>query len=363
MRAFLVASIPVLVLSANFAFAGSVSNSDLYQNGNSNGATINQTTGTGTASNSSRVYQGDTYLNDYNLSNNSVVNVTQIGGADTRTTSEIYQNDSGQNASVSQDARNGGSQTSKIWQFQGSGNSATVTQISAYATDDQQSYITQNGSGQVTVTQYGPSDYSSVTQTAGGNSGGGWTGGSAWVALGATVNQSGTSVNTSYVTQSAAYSSAGVTQNGTGGTNWSQAYQADGYYNDVQLYQTNSGGSNWSNISQGGGNWNGISLNQTASTSLSNLSGVAQNGSEDWALISQNGSGGTNTSQLNQNSGSNNTGLVYQTANGGTNWSNIDQGGGNGNYVYLSQTAASGVSNISHITQNGNSNQASVTQH
>jgi hypothetical protein len=365
MRKLLIASVLALVWPAGSVSAQSGNYSNLFQNGVSNTAAIDQTGGIGIASNSSRVYQGDIYFNDGAPSNSSVVQVTQIGGTNTGITSEIYQNGTGQRATVFQDARNGGSQESVIWQFQGSGNSATVTQVGAHPADYQQSFVKQTGNGQVTVFQYGPADYSYVTQTGGGNSGEGWVGwegAAGWRTLGVTVNQGGSSANSSSVTQEAYNSSVGVAQNGTGGINWSEAYQTAGSNNNIQISQTGSGGSNWSSISQGGGNWNGIYLSQTAVTGLSNSSGIVQNGSADWALVEQEGSGGSNTSQLNQLSGDYNTAIINQKANGGINWSSIDQGGGNSNYIYMSQTAVFGQTNTSYITQNGSNNRITVIQ-
>ena len=258
MKKLLIASVSMLALSAGAAFA-QTSSSDLYQNGNSNAATVNQAND-GSSSVYSFVHQGDgTYGN---AAYNSSASVTQIGNSYATTNSGVIQNDSYQSATVNQNNAAGGTQNSGITQSN-YGNSANVTQVTVNAWDSQYSSVTQSGQyGSVTVAQNGPADSSTVTQSGYGSNPS-WAGGSTayqYVAGGVNVSQSGSSSNQSSVTQSSDFSGAAVVQNGDWGTNLSSLTQSGGSGNIASVWQTASNGvTNTSTLAQiGNGNVAGV---------------------------------------------------------------------------------------------------------
>ena len=89
MKKVLLISASVLALSAGAAFAQTTT-SDLYQNGSSNAATINQANG-GSGSVYSYVHQGDAAYG--NPAYNSSATVTQVGSNAGTTNSWVIQND------------------------------------------------------------------------------------------------------------------------------------------------------------------------------------------------------------------------------------------------------------------------------
>ncbi len=229
MKKLLIASVSVLALSAGAAFAQS-NTSGVYQNGNGNNAGVTQQINDGT-SNTSNVYQG--YYGNGDGAYNSSANVAQIGGAGGTTSSTVVQNDGYQSATVSQTGAAGSTQTSGISQSNYN-NYANVQQV-AVAGGTQTSNVTQSGQyNTAAVSQNGPTDNSSVTQTGYGSA-------SYWGYGGVNVTQGGQSTNTSYVTQGSNYSGANVWQGGTGGTNWSNVGQTDGSYQGANVGQSANG--------------------------------------------------------------------------------------------------------------------------
>lgn len=252
-KAFLI-STSVLALSAGAAFA-QTNSSNLYQNGSGNAASIDQTAGA-TGTNGSDVYQG--YYNNGDAATNSTVSVMQIGG---NTYSQIIQNDGNQHAAVEQHNSAGGIQNSYIVQSDttNTGNTATVIQTTSLSSDNQESHVTQSGAGGlVTVTQNGPSDKSTVTQNGNYNNptdaGSQYTNALGWVAGGVKIIQESGAGNTSTVNQFSSNSGIAVTQDGTTGTNGSEVDQWAGSGNFAGVYQTASASMNNSLVTQTGAN-------------------------------------------------------------------------------------------------------------
>jgi hypothetical protein len=143
-----------------------------------------------------------------------------------------------------------------------------VNQTTVNSTDNQQSTVNQSGQyGVVTVNQNGPADISNVTQTGyysnPWNAGSQYTAAAGWVAGGVTVNQGGSSANTSTVNQYSDFSGAGVTQTGA------------------------AGGSNTSTVNQNSGSENWAGVSQTAGAGVTNNSTVNQNGGMNVASVKQ----------------------------------------------------------------------------
>ena len=368
MRKFIIASVSVLALSASAyaeiteggggpASAGSLfvagNTSDVEQIGSLNTATVGQTSNGG--SNTSNVYQSSAYGNGHN-STNSAATVTQIGAQGATATSTVTQNDYYQQATVNQTAYAGSSQTSTVTQnasgFTGTtavgnsatvtqtanaastqtstvtqtndGNSATVSQTSHNAGDNQQSRITQSGiGGFVSVTQAGPADNSTVSQSLDRNNPRVWyssaTGVNGNGALGivwggVVVNQDGGSANTSTVTQNNEEAGVSVKQTGS------------------------AGGTNGSRITQNAGGNATAAVSQTAVAGVTNSSEISQTGYYQITGIQQDGTAGMNTSTVNQ-------------------------GGVGGNDAGIWQSASNGISNSSTVNQTGYVNTVSVRQH
>jgi hypothetical protein len=220
------------------AFAQTGNSSGVYQYGWSNSASVDQALGAG-AANTSDVNQG--IGGNGNAATSSAVDVTQIGGNGSIVGSSIVQNDTIQNATVIQNAGNGGTLTSTINQSINN-NTARVTQTSDTSNTSQTSIIYQTGQyGAATVDQSGVSDTSRVDQSGYGNSGagqwvyssanGGWT----QVAGGVNVSQSGTFANNSYVAQDSDNSGVAVTQSAYSGSNSSYVGQLAGGANNYAL--------------------------------------------------------------------------------------------------------------------------------
>jgi hypothetical protein len=288
MKKPLIALAAVLDLQAGAAF--SQNTSELYQNGTSNSATIDQAlTGAPISlfgdspisgfSNTLQVYQG---LNAAGSSNNTV-DIGQLGGNGSILSATVQQDGSGQYAYVRQDGTSGGTIKLTITQSN-QNNYSNITQASGGPGANIGYTITQSGvNGVVVVNQSGSAGSYTITQTgmnesyydggsgisslaAGGSPQGGlYASSGAFVPYGIALTQTGDSNNQAPVfVQYSDYSAASVTQTGDlGGTNISSVSQNSGAYNVATVWQTAASGvTNTSVLTQSGAGSNFASVNQ-----------------------------------------------------------------------------------------------------
>jgi hypothetical protein len=318
-RRVVIAAVPFFALAAGGAFA-QTNTSTVLQNGSQNTAVIDQALNSGT-SNEAMIDQG---VGGNGLASVSgQAEITQIGGSASHITSNIVQNGSEHYARTYQNASFGGTQSSSVTQ-KNTRNSAIVNQYTSAALDNQQSTVTQEGTGAAThwnsviVNQYGPRDFSTVYQTGTGNDGAT----SSAVVLGTPGHGPTYNVATGINIQQEAFS-----------TNWSTANQYVNY-SGIDVFQRSgdaTGGTNLSTANQyGGGSYNFLGVQQESSA------------------------GGSNTSIINQNSGSYNAAYSGQLGTSGSIlYSEITQSGSN-NLTQLWQTPTSSASyERSYITQTG----------
>ena len=413
MKKLLLASVPVLALSAGAAFAQSNpaetgknvapgSDAVIQQIGSGNNiSTFNQTVSDSSSANYSEIFQGSTSGNT--SSAGGTVSMTQLATSGAANSSRVYQTGNIQTATITQNSLGSGSFVSSIEQTGGSNNTVTVSQgvltfnadgtvaTNTAITGGAYSGVLQQGTnGQVTVNQTAAGVSSTVQQTAGdknlasvtqasvgasstitqSGSGDGTT-------INATVKQSSGSGNASFIGQSGYDDYVLVNQAG-GGTDNSSVTQS-GQLDQANVLQysmasssaiTQSGKSDQATVHQwAGSNVSGIT--QTGGTDVAtvlqsgNTSGVSyitQAGMADQASVTQYGATSNNSSisQLDLNDYA----IVNQGGLAGYNSSGINQGGGGngGNIATIMQTANyAGSQNLSSITQGGGAT-ATVTQ-
>lgn len=341
--------VAVIALSTS-AFAGDRNTLDLTQNGTGNSTTTSQQDGS----------EGTRFIRVNQDGVSNIVDATQAGGSVNGQIFIDQKGVDGRTAAKNSAAatQSSGSLNSFIQITQGGfadgNNNSGTANVFQGSGNDNQARVNQTATlANTSITQVGNQNRATTDQTEG-------SGSAQYSSI--TVNQQSNN-NSVYALQTTGRTSADIFQGGAG-SHVVESYQTEGT-SDLIVNQTGILNRAYNLQATSGGNGRAATIVQRGEVgyvqnvqtgSVNNFFSIQDTGSVQSQIYNTQG-GANNSADTYQGPGTANLIVNTQTGSGGT--ANLYQYGGNSNTIYNAQ---SGINDSSLITQNGNSNYASLVQ-